>query len=89
MDDFQKESLLFRDLLALERTKMANERTLMAYIRTALMLIASGVSLLELYRDVLFLYVFGILFLCSAAALIAYSSRRFVSMKKRINRKVT
>ncbi|MBN1558949.1 DUF202 domain-containing protein [candidate division KSB1 bacterium] len=65
MDDFQKESLLFRDFLALERTQMANERTLMGYIRTALMLIASGVSLLELYGDVLLLQVFGILFLFS------------------------
>jgi putative membrane protein len=43
-----KEEIILRDYLALERTKLANERTLFAYIRTALYLILAGMTILQL-----------------------------------------
>jgi putative membrane protein len=43
-----KEEIILRDHLALERTKLANERTLFAYIRTALYLILAGMTILQL-----------------------------------------
>ena len=88
MDDFQKESLLFRDLLAVERTRMANERTLMTYIRTSLMIFASGVSLIEIYKDILFLQILGAVLLPIAVVMIVVSAIRYMNMKKNIRRKL-
>ncbi len=45
------ESLILRDHLALDRTKLANERTLLAYVRTAIMLLVSAVTVLKLLHD--------------------------------------
>lgn len=43
-----RDKLILRDHLALERTRLANERTFMAYIRSSLYLIIGGLALLEL-----------------------------------------
>jgi putative membrane protein len=45
-----KEEIILRDYLALERTKLANERTLFAYIRTSLYLILAGMTLIQLQQ---------------------------------------
>ncbi|QIX61941.1 DUF202 domain-containing protein [Hymenobacter sp. BT18] len=46
-----------RDLLALERTLMANERTLLAYVRTGMALVIAGFSLIQFFRQNLFVWV--------------------------------
>lgn len=56
--EFEPESLILRDHLAIERTAMANERTLLAYVRTMIGLIAVGGTLLKLF-DELFMIVTG------------------------------
>ena len=43
-----KDDIILRDYLALERTKLANERTLLAYIRSALYLLIGGIALIQL-----------------------------------------
>ena len=49
MDSFQTtETIILRDYLAIERTRMANERTLLSFLRTGLYLIMTGFSMLEL-----------------------------------------
>ena len=45
-----KEEIILRDYLALERTRLANERTLFAYIRTSLYLILAGLTLIQLNK---------------------------------------
>jgi putative membrane protein len=48
-DSFEnKEDIILRDYLALERTKLANERTLLSYIRTSLYLLLAGIAILQL-----------------------------------------
>ena len=42
-----KEEIILRDFLALERTRLANERTYFAYLRTSLYLALAGITLLE------------------------------------------
>ncbi|HOF56261.1 MAG TPA: DUF202 domain-containing protein [Prolixibacteraceae bacterium] len=42
-----REAIILRDYLAIERTHLANERTLMAYIRTALYLILAGIAFIQ------------------------------------------
>ena len=46
--------LIFRDLLAADRTALANERTFLAYIRTALAFIAGGFGLIKFTTEILF-----------------------------------
>ena len=43
-----KERIILRDYLALQRTSLANERTLFSYIRTSLYLILAGFGLIKL-----------------------------------------
>ncbi len=43
-----REHIILRDFLALERTKLANERTLLSYIRASLYLLLGGIALLKL-----------------------------------------
>lgn len=41
----QREDLILRDELAIDRTLLANERTLLAYLRSAVALLIAGVSI--------------------------------------------
>ncbi|WP_226389645.1 DUF202 domain-containing protein [Penaeicola halotolerans] len=43
-----KDEIILRDYLALERTRLANERTLLSYIRTALYLLVGGLALIQI-----------------------------------------
>ncbi|WP_339922048.1 DUF202 domain-containing protein [uncultured Cyclobacterium sp.] len=47
MENQTEETLIVRDFLARQRTKLANERTLLAYIRTSLYFIVSGTALMK------------------------------------------
>lgn len=63
---FETESLILRDHLAVERTAMANERTLLSYVRTMIGLIAVGGSIMKLFdgwfylMTGIFLIIFGL-----------------------------
>jgi putative membrane protein len=47
--EFQnKEAIILRDFLALERTRLANERTLLAYLRTSLYMVLGGIAFLQM-----------------------------------------
>ena len=50
-----------RDRLAVERTRLANERTVLAYLRSALTLIIAGFSLMQFFRDKLYVWVGALL----------------------------
>ncbi|MCO6472669.1 MAG: DUF202 domain-containing protein [Melioribacteraceae bacterium] len=43
-----KDKIILRDYLALERTKLANERTFMAYLRTSLYMVLGGIAFIQL-----------------------------------------
>ncbi|EPR67334.1 hypothetical protein ADICYQ_3607 [Cyclobacterium qasimii M12-11B] len=47
MENQTEETLIVRDFLARQRTKLANDRTLLAYIRTSLYFIVSGTALMK------------------------------------------
>lgn len=49
VNDFDnREEIILRDYLALERTRLANERTLFSYIRTSLYLLTVGVGIFQI-----------------------------------------
>lgn len=42
-----REPLILRDHLALERTRLSNERTLLSYVRSALYLLVGGIAMIQ------------------------------------------
>lgn len=42
-----REPLILRDHLALERTRLSNERTLLSYVRSSLYLLVGGVAMIQ------------------------------------------
>ena len=50
-------SLGLSDRLALERTRLANERTMLAYLRTGMALVIAGFSLMNFFRENLYIWV--------------------------------
>ena len=49
--------LSLSDILALERTRLANERTVLAYLRTGMGLLVAGISLINFFRDNIYIWV--------------------------------
>ena len=84
--DYQnKEKIILRDFLALERTTLANERTLFAYIRTSLYLILGGIAFLKMESletiQWLSYLSFGISFL-----MIVYGIIRYFKLKRKLQK---
>ena len=44
---FNKDNLILRDELAIDRTLLANERTLLAYLRSAIALLIAGITMMH------------------------------------------
>ncbi|MHA1126838.1 MAG: YidH family protein [Candidatus Heimdallarchaeota archaeon] len=75
------EELIFRDLLAADRTALANERTFLAYIRTSLAFIAAGFGLIKFTTETLFI-VMGWILIPVGALLLALGIYRFFKIRK-------
>lgn len=48
---FDKNDLILRDELAIDRTLLANERTLLAYLRSGMALLIAGVSIIHFSQE--------------------------------------
>jgi putative membrane protein len=86
VSDFQnRERIILRDFLALERTTLANERTLFAYIRTSLYLILGGIGLVQLkdFENIRWIgyFSFGL-----SATLIVFGLVRFYKLRKKLQK---
>lgn len=86
VSDFQnKERIILRDFLALERTTLANERTLFAYIRTSLYLILGGIGFVQLkdFENIRWLgfFSFGL-----SAILIIFGLLRFFKLRRKLQK---
>jgi len=79
-----RDKLILRDHLALERTRLANERTFMAYVRSALYLVIGGLALLHLegHGELEWL---GVVSLVLAAAFAIIGLLRFHKLKRQLN----
>lgn len=78
-----RDKLILRDHLALERTRLANERTFMAYIRSALYLLVGGLALMQVegHGD---LAGVGWFSLVLAVAFLLIGAIRFYSLKRQL-----
>ncbi len=81
--DIQNKTIITRDWLAIERTKLANERTILDYFRTFLVILGTGVTILKLsfFSD---LKSYGIVLIISATILLIIGVLRFLKVKKTI-----
>lgn len=71
-----KEEMILRDYLAVDRTILANETSFMSYIRTSLTLIAAGATMIKFF-DNLFMAILGWSFIAIGAWLAFYGLRRY------------
>ncbi|GAA5039032.1 hypothetical protein GCM10011506_37680 [Marivirga lumbricoides] len=86
VSDYQnKEKIILRDFLALERTTLANERTLFAYIRTSLYLILGGIGLIQL-KDFENIKWIGYFALALSFFLIVFGLFRFYKLRKKLRK---
>ncbi|HEM48720.1 MAG TPA: DUF202 domain-containing protein [Caldithrix sp.] len=85
-DEYQnKEDIILRDHLAIERTKLANERTLLSYIRTTLYLILGGIAFLGM-KDLEEIKGLGYFSLFLSVMVFFIGIFRFYQLKKHINK---
>lgn len=78
-----KEEIILRDYLALERTRLANERTLFAYIRTSLYLILAGLTLIQLNKYGSLEWI-GIISLVSSVAFLFIGIYRYRKLNREL-----
>jgi len=72
------ETLILRDVLAIDRTRLANERTLLAWLRTAIMLVVSGVTLIKLFQSVFFMEAIGAVLIPVGLLTATWGFRRYL-----------
>lgn len=83
-DDYEnKEEIILRDHLAVERTKLANERTLLSYIRTSLYLVLGGIAFLGM-KDLEEIRNLGFLSLTISAVLLVIGILRYLQLKRHL-----
>lgn len=85
-EDYEnKEEIILRDHLAMERTKLANERTLLSYIRTSLYLVLGGIAFLGM-EDLKEIRYMGYFSLSLSAIILVIGVFRFIQLKKHMKR---
>ena len=83
-EDFEnKEAIILRDHLAMERTKLANERTLLSYIRTSLYLLLGGLALIGL-KEISDLKVVGYISISMSVIFLIIGIMRYFQLKKHL-----
>jgi putative membrane protein len=79
-----KEKIILRDFLAMERTSLANERTLFSYIRASLYLGIAGVAIIEYEGFASFSWLSYVIFGLSVG-LIFIGVFRYRRLKKKLS----
>lgn len=80
-----KEEIILRDHLSMERTKLANERTLLSYVRTSLYLLLGSIAFLGM-KDFEEIRYMGYLSFALSVILIVVGIVRFIQLKKHLKK---
>lgn len=80
---FQREELILRDELAIDRTLLANERTVLAYFRSSLTLVIVGVTFLHFLEKGILPYI-GMVCILFGIAVGIFGFMRYRKMHKSI-----
>lgn len=81
LDDYPKNELILRDILARDRTILANERTLLSYLRTALSFGLAGLTIIKLFPS-LWSYILGTIGISSGIIFTCLGFYRYLKTKK-------
>lgn len=79
-----REKIILRDFLAMERTTLANERTLFAYLRAGVYMIIAGFAFLELKEFVDLIWLSYVLFSFSII-LFVFGITRYAILKRKLD----
>lgn len=85
--EFEREAMILRDWLALDRTVLANKRTFLAYSRTAIAMAVLGIAFIKLIGHPFFV-VSGFLLVFSGVAVFYVGIREYSSNTKRFKKLV-
>jgi len=80
-----REEIILRDHLAIERTRLSNERTLLSYIRTSLYLMLGGIAFLGM-QGLEEIKVMGYFSLSLSIIILVIGISRFFQLKKQIKK---
>ena len=76
--------LSLSDRLAVERTRLANERTMLAYLRTGVALVVAGFSLINFFREHIYVWI-GVTLVPIGIGMIVGGYLRFNTKRQRIH----
>ena len=79
-----REKIILRDFLAMERTTLANERTLFAYLRAGVYMIIAGIAFLEL-REFMDLEWLSYVLFGFSLILFIYGISRYVILNRKLH----
>lgn len=82
---FDREQMILRDHLALDRTVLASERTFLAYARTALGLFSAGIACVKFIMDSPLIYVIGMILIVAAPIVFIYGLVRFFAVREKLS----
>lgn len=83
MESETENTLIVRDFLARQRTKLANDRTLLAYIRTSLYFLVSGTALVKV-EDLENVKDFGYISFLISVLLVALGFFNYFKLRKKL-----
>lgn len=76
----EREDMILRDYLAVDRTMLANETSFMSYVRTALTLIAAGATLVKFFDGNPFFQILGWGFVLIGGWLVVHGYNRYTKV---------
>ncbi|SEI78245.1 putative membrane protein [Cyclobacterium xiamenense] len=85
MENQTEETLIVRDFLARQRTKLANDRTLLSYVRTSLYFVVSGTALIKV-NDLENVKDLGYLSFLISIVLLVLGFINFFRLKKKLQK---
>lgn len=85
-DDYEnRDEIILRDHLAMERTKLANERTLLSYIRSSLYLVLGGIAFLGM-KDLMEIRGLGYFSLALSFIILVVGITRYYQLNRHLKR---
>jgi len=85
--EFNREDMILRDWLALDRTVLANKRTFLAYARTTIALMVLGIAFIKLINHEFFI-VTGFVLMALGAVVFWVGASEFAQNTRRFKRLV-
>lgn len=80
-----KDSMMLRNLLALDRTILANERTVLAWVRTGLSIFIAGITFIKYINDTLF-HIAGYGFAIFGIAVLGVGALRYNRLRHKLEK---